>query len=337
MNRKSKFGVVSAIAICLIAFFAFTQDVLGKKGTQTAYVDVSVITVWTGPNSLRPIDKPSATNPAQPRKWTSSMNLDQKLWLVGNLQTQAVYGAKVYILEERGDWAKVAVEGQATPKNKLGYPGWVPKVQLTKNSHLSALKSKPVAYVKEQTAFLYKDRKLQKPFMEVSFNTALPVLNQQGEKVLLATPDDGSKWINKDDVKIFNNDESIPVPTADDLIKTAKQFLGLPYLWAGVSGFGFDCSGFTSSVYAAHGIDIPRDSSVQAQHGTYIERENLKPGDLLFFAYNEGEGAVHHVGMYIGDGKMIHSPNSSSTVKISMVETSGYGDSYHSARRYLPE
>lgn len=101
-------------------------------------------------------------------------------------------------------------------------------------------------------------------------------------------------------------------------MNTGKKFLGLHYLWAGMSGFGFDCSGFTFTIYQSHGITIPRDSSVQAQYGQSVPLNELQPGDLLFFAYDEGKGKVHHVAMYAGNGMMIHSPNSKKNVEISV-------------------
>lgn len=117
------------------------------------------------------------------------------------------------------------------------------------------------------------------------------------------TPGNGAKWMEKQDVSVYQNENQIPDPTGKDIVESGKGFLGLPYLWAGMSGFGFDCSGFTYTMYHANGITIPRDSSIQAQHGKKVEQENLQPGDLLFFAHDKGKGRVHHVGMYIGDGK----------------------------------
>ncbi|WP_162875106.1 C40 family peptidase, partial [Enterobacter cloacae] len=78
------------------------------------------------------------------------------------------------------------------------------------------------------------------------------------------------------------------------------------------SSYGYDCSGFAYSMYASQGITIPRDASDQALAGTEAASNQLRPGDLLFFAYEEGKGRIHHVGIYIGDGKMIHSPDSKS-------------------------
>ncbi|MFD2923791.1 C40 family peptidase [Halobacillus naozhouensis] len=335
MKKWSMFVLAVILVSCLSAPVSLqAEEDLEDK---TAYVDVSVATLWSEPDITRPVDEPSVGNPVDMWKWTESMTLDQKLWLVGNLQTQALYGQEVTILEERGDWVKVAVHGQPTPKNELGYPAWMPKVQLADENYFAALKeSKSFALVTDTTAWLYDDKQHQGKFKEISFNTKLPVVAQVGDMALVATPSDGMKWISSEAISVYDSRQDIPDPTGQDLVETGKQFLGLPYLWAGASGFGFDCSGFTHTLYKANGITIPRDSSVQATHGTPVAKEDLQKGDLLFFAYNEGEGSVHHVGMYIGDGQMIHSPNSSSTVEIiDVFESDYYSSEFSGARRYI--
>ncbi|WLD92817.1 C40 family peptidase [Alkalihalobacillus sp. AL-G] len=337
MNLVKKWIVVF-LSIILVASLAsntaFAKSVQDYE-PDTAYVDVAAATFWVEPDLLRPVDEPSATNPVDLHEWTSKMTYEEKLWLVGNLETQALLGSKVTILEERGDWMKVAAHEQPTPRNEFGYPGWVPKRQLTDGKSFGQMVDRlPFALVTEPTTWLYDDKGKSAKFMEISMNTRLPVLNENGDMVLVMTPSDGAKWLVKQDVDVYESKEDIRKPTAADMLETAKKFLGLPYLWAGMSGFGFDCSGFTHTVFKTNGITIPRDSSVQAKHGTPVARENLQPGDLIFFAYNNGEGRVHHVGMYIGDGKMIHSPNTSSTVRIDDYDAPGYGEEYAGARRY---
>jgi hypothetical protein len=124
----------------------------------SAYVDVSVATVWTAPASPRPVDHPALTNPVNIPSWLADMSLADKLGLTdGNLtKTQALYGSRVYVLAEQAGWDEVAVPGQPTPKNPLGYPGWVPAVQLTVGPGFAALAShRPVALVQAPTAWLY--------------------------------------------------------------------------------------------------------------------------------------------------------------------------------------
>ncbi len=98
-------------------------------------------------------------------------------------------------------------------------------------------------------------------------------------------------------------------PTAESLVTLAYRFLGMPYLWGGRSTKGFDCSGFTQTLYKMHGIALPRDANMQVKSGIEVVIDdsfaNLKPGDLLFFGRDRDH--IFHVGMYIGDFQFIHS------------------------------
>jgi gamma-D-glutamyl-L-lysine dipeptidyl-peptidase len=117
------------------------------------------------------------------------------------------------------------------------------------------------------------------------------------------------------------------------LVRTAKEFLGLPYLWGGISGFGFDCSGLTYAVHQRFGIRIPRDADQQALHGTPVRRADLRPGDLVFFAGPGGVGIVHHVAVYAGSGRIVDAPATGSSVRL--VPLSAMDADYAGARRYL--
>ncbi|MHB8985553.1 MAG: C40 family peptidase, partial [Eubacteriales bacterium] len=111
---------------------------------------------------------------------------------------------------------------------------------------------------------------------------------------------------------------------------------GLPYLWGGTSSYGFDCSGFTFRILQSQGLSIPRDADEQAREGVPVVKENLRPGDLLFFAAKEGRGQIHHVGIYSGGGRMVHAPDSSSSVREEEYDAGAYGEEYWGARRYAP-
>ena len=123
-------------------------------------------------------------------------------------------------------------------------------------------------------------------------------------------------------------------PNAEELIRFAKSLLGVPYVYGGMSPAGFDCSGFTSYVFGAFGIRLERVSTDQAKQGMEISRENLKPGDLVFFDTNGGRSVINHTGIFIGDGKFIHaSSGTSSCVIISDLTTGYYTDNFMTARR----
>lgn len=327
------------LAIFLLVFtfmFSIVSVSSAEEVNETAYIDVAAATLWVEPDLTRDIDKPSFTNPVNLRKWTTSMTYEEKLWLVGNLETQALLGNKVTILERKGDWVKVVVHGQGTPRDERGYPGWMPADQLVYNKKFAKMDNAPFIMVTSTTAWLYENASLSKRKMEISFNTRLPYITQTPSAYLVLMPDGQKAWIKKSDAKKYHSVKDIPKPTGEDIVNTAKKFLGLPYLWAGTSGFGFDCSGFTLTVFQANGINIPRDSSPQSKSGIPVAKEDLQKGDLLFFAYNNGKGRVHHVAIYIGNGMMIHSPNTARTVEIIPMNTPGYMEEYAGAKRYLP-
>lgn len=298
-------------------------------------VNVPVTTLWKQPTTSRPVDRPSLTSPTDLKTWTTSMSIKQKEWLIGKIDTQALYGQEVAIIKRSGDWYQIAVKDQYTPHNQSGYPGWVPKSHVTEAN--TNYEDCPIAIVNASTAKLYNEPKLSDKyhFMDISYTTILPVIKEDKDWLQVQTPAKGVKYLRQQDAKIIKNYAAIPKPTRQDIVESAKKFLGLPYLWAGTSGFGFDCSGIMHAVYKNHGILIPRDSSAQATKGMAVTKKDRQPGDLLFFAYNKGKGKVYHVGMYIGNGKMLHAPNSSKKVEIIPVDIGIYKTNYAGARRYL--
>ena len=94
-------------------------------------------------------------------------------------------------------------------------------------------------------------------------------------------------------------------------VSIAMQYLGVPYVWGGSSPGGFDCSGLTSYVYAQLGIGLSHYTGSQWNEGTRVPADQLLPGDLVFF-----HSDLHHMGMYIGNGQMIHAPQTGDVVKI---------------------
>ena len=121
--------------------------------------------------------------------------------------------------------------------------------------------------------------------------------------------------------------------TNQNIIDTAKKYLGTPYVWGGMTPSGFDCSGYTQYVMKQNGISIPRTAAEQFNAGTKISDANLKVGDLVFFTtYKPG---ASHVGFYLGDRQFIHAGSGAKKVAISSLDESYYKERYLGARRYV--
>ena len=119
-----------------------------------------------------------------------------------------------------------------------------------------------------------------------------------------------------------------PPPTHSSVVSIAEHYLGTPYVWGGASPAGFDCSGLVMYVFAQVGVSLPHSSYAQYGMGSPVSRDQLQPGDLVFF---DGLG---HVGIYVGGGSFIHSPHTGDVVKISSM-TGWYASTYVGARRIL--
>lgn len=116
------------------------------------------------------------------------------------------------------------------------------------------------------------------------------------------------------------------------VVDSARKYLGTPYVWGGTSPSGFDCSGFVQYVLAENGKSIPRTSQEQFASGQAVDKSQLQAGDLVFYDWSGGTEATH-VGIYEGNGKMIHAPHSGDVVK--EVDFNSYGQNvYLGARRY---
>lgn len=112
----------------------------------------------------------------------------------------------------------------------------------------------------------------------------------------------------------------------------AQKYLGYPYVWGGNGPNSFDCSGFVKYIYGQFGITINRTATAQMSNGYSVSRDNLAPGDLVFFY---GDGGIGHVGMYIGGGKFIHASNPTDGVIITDLSVSWYSSRYAGARRIV--
>ena len=104
-----------------------------------------------------------------------------------------------------------------------------------------------------------------------------------------------------------------------NLVESAKEFLGVPYVYGGNGKNGIDCSGLTQQAYADNGISIPRVAQDQYNASTKIEREDLQPGDLIFMSNTNSTDNITHVVMYAGDNKIIEAPRTGLNVRMTSL------------------
>lgn len=119
----------------------------------------------------------------------------------------------------------------------------------------------------------------------------------------------------------------------EKIVQIARKYIGVPYVWGGSSPSGFDCSGFTQYVMRSAGISIPRTTTEQYQMGTSVSKSDLQPGDLVFLKDTYRTG-ISHVGIYIGNGQVIHA-SSSHGVTIAELSGSFFSQHYYGSRRVL--
>jgi len=121
----------------------------------------------------------------------------------------------------------------------------------------------------------------------------------------------------------------------DNILRTADSFIGVPYRWGGESvEEGFDCSGFTMTVYQLNGLDLPRSSRAQWNAGVSVDRGALEKGNLVFFRTTSSR-KISHVGIYDGNGRFIHAPGKGKRVRRSSLNNRYYKRRYAGAKTYF--
>ena len=118
-----------------------------------------------------------------------------------------------------------------------------------------------------------------------------------------------------------------------EVIEFAKRFLGTPYRYGGSSPAGFDCSGFVYYCYQQFGVTLSRVAADQMSNGTWVAKDALQPGDIVGFYSRVGGSSIGHVGMYVGNGMMIHSPYSGQVLRYETIMSGTYNARYAGGRR----
>lgn len=227
--------------------------------------------------------------------------------------TQSVMGMPVRIIKRTGGWVLIqnydgyfgyTTRGSVCPKTKDEYDAWLNSsrlVSLELHGHIFLEPSLDSATISDLTAgcvVVWKDQVVQNGFYKVE------------------TPNGRIGWIPQDAAMEWQKWLDSRELNAENLIATARKFLGSPYVWGGCTTNGMDCSGLVSLSFRLNGYSILRDVSQIRREGLEVDRsegwKNFQPGDLLIFGKVRADGSAswRHVAIYIGDARFIHSATS---------------------------
>ncbi|MGM9998657.1 MAG: C40 family peptidase [Candidatus Bruticola sp.] len=271
--------------------------------------------------------------------------------------TQVLLGEPVYVKsDENGDWKQVVVPNQYREPD--GYPGWINGRFLTQkvNSAGNGLNlpycAQPVLrswslddsisgrelIIISPQSFVYAKPDKRSALQGRVFATT--VLSLKCETCLVGA--EGQQfwavcWPGTDQtvyVPYENGSRQVLPAQSEAVLRTAFRFKGCSYLWGGLSCHGIDCSGLVYICCRLHGLIVPRDADQQFAVGVPIGKEELEPGDLVFFGADEDH--VSHVGFFIGNGRFLDASGKKG-VSLSTLDKDGYSPKYHflGGRRYF--
>lgn len=241
----------------------------------------------------------------------SVANLRYEADYSSEMATQVLMGTPLKVLEKKSYWYRVVTPegyiawvtvGSVKTMNEEEFTAWRDSYRVIVDTHYTLFRDKP-----SKNGAIISDG-VWGDIVQAPVNKVVNGFQQ----VLL--PNGKTAYVPASDVKPFQKWLDSRNPTTDNILNTGKQFLGFPYLWAGTSIKGLDCSGFVKTSHYLNGIILRRDASQQAKIGEEVDItngiENLVKGDILFFgrkATADRPARVTHVGMYLGDGMFIHS------------------------------
>ncbi len=232
--------------------------------------------------------------------------------------TQTILGTPLRILEKRGGWTRAVTperyiawvsSGSVRSMNQQEYDNWRSSQRLIITSHYVLFREKPSPNADV--------------VMDGVMGGIVNFAGTAGSYYKVTLPGGREAYLQRSDALPLEKWVDSRDPSPDNIIKTARQFLGFPYMWAGTSPKAMDCSGFTKTVFLLNGIILERDASQQGLTGEGVNIENgfdsLRRGDLIFFgskATDERKERITHVGIYIGSGEFIHS---ATTIRINSL------------------
>ena len=238
----------------------------------------------------------------------SVCNMREANHFTSSMESQGLLGMPVQVLQ-KNDWYQIQ-----TPDR---YIGWVHRTAIVPMNAKEILtwKEAPKVIVTAHYGFTYeKANTKSQTVSDIVSGDRLVYEGTKGKFYAVSYPDGEKAFLPLADGMTEKEWETTLKQDSQSILETAYTLMGIPYLWAGASSKGVDCSGFVRICTYLHGIDLPRDASQLAEIGQRIniapDFSNLQPADLLFFGHKattDHGPKVVHVAFYIGDKKFIHS------------------------------
>ena len=242
----------------------------------------------------------------------SVSNIRAKAEDAAELVSQALMGTPMKILDYREGWYKVQ-----TPDNYIGWMGDKEFQRITE-PQLELWRKSNRYFFNRITGNVFNSTDKKKTVIsDLVLGDLLEVVSESKGYLKVRFPDGRSGFVKKKDCISWNEWISRK-PNANDIIETATQMMGIPYLWGGASAKATDCSGLTKITFYTQGIILTRDASQQARYGEhpdFTNYNNLQPADLLFFGRNSQH--ITHVGIYLGKEEYL---NASGYVRVNSLD-----------------
>lgn len=242
--------------------------------------------------------------------------------------TQAVLGTSLTAEQSANGWHYVRLPDE--------YHGWIEasRVRLYEHGEPPYASAGRGGEVQTLMPFLYyvPDGVSHAPAGRVTLGVRLPVVEEQEDWTLVLLPDRSQRWMRAGDLVTVDLAEPRHRGSVEEVLRTARRLLGLPYLFGGTTPLGIDCSGLVQLVYRLHGVQLLRDSRIQYTDPRLapVERKDLQAGDLIFF----GRERITHVGLCLGAPHFIHATSYQvPVVQISSLEEPHWTELFWGARR----